>query len=52
MTTKPTAKMVKEFMKAAKTVTCKNCGQEFQTTVAFKECYICSADMKDGNIYN
>jgi rRNA maturation endonuclease Nob1 len=52
MATKPTAKAIKEFMKSAKTVVCPACKQDYNTTVEFKECYVCGANMKDGNVYN
>lgn len=52
MATKPTAKAIKEFMKSAEVVICPRCGQDYMTVESFKECYVCGADMKDGNVYN
>ena len=52
MATRPSAKAIKEFMRNAKVVVCGRCGQEYNTVEDFKTCYVCSADMKTGIIFN
>jgi transposase-like protein len=52
MATKPTEKAIKKFMKEAVVVVCPACKQDYMTTEEITSCYVCGANMKDGNVYN